>query len=83
MEATAELTVDDISVGTVEIPRIRRGFAPFNGMSVGCDHRSPVGTTYASPFRFTGTIDRIEVDLLDDNPAPDSEIEHRSEMGKQ
>ncbi len=83
IEATAELSVDGVTIGELEIPRILRGFMPFNGMSIGCDHRSPVGTTYQSPFRFTGTIDRIEFDLLDDDPRPDAAAEHRSEMGKQ
>ncbi len=83
LEATAELAVDGVTVGTVDIPRILRGFMPFNGMSVGCDHPSPVGTTYEAPFRFTGIIERIEVDLLGDEPGPDAAAEHRSEMGKQ
>jgi hypothetical protein len=66
----------------VEIPRIIRGWMPFNGMSVGADTVAPVGTTYESPFRFTGTLHRVEVELLDDS-GPHAATEHRSEMGKQ
>ena len=77
-----ELFVDDESVGAIDIPRIIRGFAAFSGMSVGCDLIAPVGTTYESPFRFTGAIDRIEVDV-DDGTEADSDAEMRNEMGKQ
>jgi len=70
-------------VATVEIPRIIRGWMPFNGMSVGADTVAPVGTTYESPFRFTGVLHRVDVELLGDRPGPDATTEHRSEMGKQ
>lgn len=56
---------------------------PFNGMSIGADTVAPVGTTYSSPFRFTGGLHRVDVELLGDVPGPDAVIEHRSEMGKQ
>lgn len=80
---TGELSVDGQVVGTVEIPRIIRGWMPFNGMSVGADTVAPVGTTYDSPFRFTGTLHRVDVELLGDEPGPDAATHHRSEMGKQ
>ena len=80
---TGELSVDGTVVAAVEIPRIIRGWMPFNGMSVGADTVAPVGTTYESPFRFTGTLHRVDVELLGDEPGPDAGIEHRSEMGKQ
>ena len=82
-EGRGELVLDDRVVGTVDIPRIIRGFMPFNGLDVGCNNVAPVATTYESPFRFTGIIDRIVVDLLGDAPGPDAEVELRSEMGKQ
>jgi arylsulfatase len=78
-----ELAVDGEVVGTVDIPRIIRGFMPFGGMNVGADNGSPVGTTYESPFRFTGTIHRVEVRLLDTDAAPDPTVTDRTEMGKQ
>ena len=82
-EGRGELVLDGRVVGTVEIPRIIRGFMPFNGMDVGANNVAPVATTYEAPFRFTGTIDRIVVDLLDDAQGPDAGVELRSEMGKQ
>ena len=80
---TGELSIDGAVVATVEIPRIIRGWMPFNGMSVGADTVAPVGTTYESPFRFTGVLHRVDVELLGDRPGPDAATEHRSEMGKQ
>jgi arylsulfatase len=78
-----ELAVDGAVVGTVDIPRIIRGFMPFGGMNVGADLGSPVGTTYESPFPFTGTLHRIEVELLDDAAGGDPGVVGRVEMGKQ
>ena len=77
------LSVDGVEVATVDIPRIIRGWMPFNGLHVGRNNGAPVGTTYESPFPFTGTLHRIEVELLDRVPGPDRDIEMRSEMGKQ
>ena len=78
-----ELVLDGETVGVIDIPHIIRGFMPFNALNVGCDLIAPVATSYASPFRFTGTIDRIIVDILGREAAPDPGVELRSEMGKQ
>jgi arylsulfatase len=78
-----ELTLNGATVGVVDIPRIIRGFMPFNALNVGCDLIAPVATTYATPFRFSGTIDRIIVDILGREASPDAGVELRSEMGKQ
>ncbi len=77
------LSVDGVEVASVDIPRILRGWMPFNGLHVGRNNGAPVGTSYESPFPFTGTLHRIEVELLDKVPGPDPDIENRSEMGKQ
>lgn len=66
-------------VGTVEIPRIIRGWMPFGGMNLGCDNGAPVATTYESPFPFTGTLDRVEVQLIGHDPGPDRTAEHRGD----
>lgn len=77
------LSVDGVEVASVDIPRIIRGWMPFNGLHVGRNNGAPVGTTYEAPFPFTGKLHRIEVELLDKVPGPDRDIENRSEMGKQ
>ena len=78
-----ELRVDGAVVGAVEIPRIIRGWMPFNGLSLGADNGAPVATSYESPFRFNGVLHRVDVRLLGHEPGPDAVIEQRSEMGKQ
>ena len=78
-----KLSVDGVEVASVDIPRIIRGWMPFNGLHVGRNNGAPVGTTYEAPFPFTGTLHRIEVELLDKIAGPDPDIENRSEMGKQ
>lgn len=77
------LSVDGVEVSSVEIPRVLRGWMPFNGLNVGADNGAPVGTSYEAPFPFTGILHRINVEILDQNPRPDPDIEMRSEMGKQ
>lgn len=77
------LSVDGVEVASVDIPRIIRGWMPFNGLHVGRNNGAPVGTTYEAPFPFTGKLHHIEVELLDKVPGPDRDIEMRSEMGKQ
>ena len=81
-----ELAVDGRVVAAVDLPRILRGFASFSGMSVGADPGAPVGTTYESPFRFTGALHRVDVEIhrrTRSEPAPDPTAELRTEMGKQ
>ena len=82
-EGTGVLDLDGTEIGRVDIPRIIRGWMPFDGLDVGCNNVGPVATTYESPFRFTGEIDKIVVDLLDETPGPDADVEMRTEMGKQ
>jgi arylsulfatase len=78
-----ELRFDGKVVGSVEVPRMIRGWMPFNGMDVGCDNGAPVSPRYSSPFAFTGTIKWIDVELLDATLGPDAKIHHDAEMGKQ
>ena len=80
---SATLNWDGAVIGSVEVPRMIRGWMPFNGMDVGRDNGSPVSPAYRSPFEFTGTIHWVDVDLLDDAPGPDSKLHMASEMGKQ
>jgi arylsulfatase len=83
VSARGELGVDGRPVGSVEIPRVIRGFMPFNGLSVGCDAGAPVGTSYESPFSFAGVLHHVDIELLGRAVGPDASTEQRSEMGKQ
>ena len=80
---SGELRFDGRTIGSVEVPRMIRGWMPFNGMDVGRDNGAPVSPSYSSPFEFTGTIKWIDVELLSDSPGPDAKVHHDSEMGKQ
>jgi hypothetical protein len=79
---TGVLTVDGEEVGRIEIERIVRGWAAFSGMDIGCDSGAPVGLGYQVPFRFTGTIDHVSVELLG-RVGADPAVALRTEMGKQ
>ena len=80
---TGTLHFNEQLIGEVEIPQMIRGWMPFNGMDVGCDNGSRVSPSYVSPFRFTGEIRFIDVELLSTKPGPDAKVHHDSEMGKQ
>lgn len=45
--------------------------------------RAPDGATYESPFQFTETLHRIDVQLRGDRPGPTPAVAHDAEMGKQ
>jgi hypothetical protein len=77
------LNFDGMTIGEVEIPQMIRGWMPFNGMDVGCDNGSRVSPAYVSPFRFTGNIQFVDVELLSNTPGPDAKVHHDAEMGKQ
>jgi arylsulfatase len=77
------LSFDEQRIGTIEIPQMIRGWMPFNGMDVGCDNGSRVSPAYVSPFRFTGKIKFVDVELLSNTPGPDAKVHHDAEMGKQ
>ena len=80
---TGSLSWDGKVLGSVEVPRMIRGWMPFNGMDVGRDNGAPVSPSYSSPFAFTGEIQWVDVDLLDQAAGPDAKVHHDSEMGKQ
>ena len=57
------------------------------GPSVGYDHGSPVSDRYRSPFRFSGTLERVDIDADPEkkhgNPAGVAEAEMRAESARQ
>ena len=62
-EVRARLLVDDVEVGSGRLARLFP--AGFGVMSTqcGCNSPSPVSRLYQAPFRFAGTIHRVEVEL--------------------
>jgi arylsulfatase len=77
---TASLAVDGAECGTVELPLFMRMMSSV-GPSVGYDHGSAVSPRYRAPFPFTGTLERLEIQLLERADAPD--VAARVEMSRQ
>jgi arylsulfatase len=74
---TARLFVDGVEVGTGEIARttpVRHSISGA-GMTCGWEQGPPVGPGYAAPFRCTGVLHRVTVDVIDDTEGPDRDLE--------
>ena len=74
-----ELFVGDRPVGAGEIPRTVPHVIETSGEGLCCGYDSglPVTDDYVAPFRFTGRIAQVVVEL-DDAPAPDGEAQVRA-----
>jgi arylsulfatase len=74
------LLIDGREVGAGEIPRTVPHVIETNGEGLCCGYDSglPVTPDYEAPFRFTGTIDRVVVDLGDGETAADGDAKLRS-----
>ena len=80
----ARLFVDGEQVGEGEIPiTVPFILALGQGMNCGADEGNPVTEEYRSPFRFTGTLQRVIVDLSGPEPPRDLEQEATIEMTRQ
>lgn len=78
---TARLGIDGADCGTVELPLLMRMMSSV-GPSVGYDHGSAVSPRYRAPYPFSGTLERLEIQLLE--PAPDAaDVAARTEMSRQ
>jgi arylsulfatase A-like enzyme len=61
---TVTMMVNGTKVGGGEIPKtIPNQISIGEGMDVGMDVGSPIDFSYKLPFRFTGTIDKVTIDL--------------------
>jgi len=72
--ATLRLLVDGKEVGRGDLPVTTPiGFGLSGAAAVGADPGSPATPEYKPPFRFTGTINRVQVDtsgeLIEDKAA--------------
>ncbi len=81
---TGRLFINDRKVGEIEIPRtigVRYHLAD-DGLCCGYDSQSPTSNDYQAPFRFTGVLKRVIVNVEGEayyNP----EIEYKVAMAKQ
>lgn len=82
--ARARLLIDGTAAGQVEIPRTNPvAFAAAEGLAIGSDPASPVWPAYRPPFRFTGEISRVTIEVYGDAPLPtlrDAAAQHRADM---
>jgi arylsulfatase len=78
----AQLYVDDQLVAQTDIPvTVPIAFNP-GGLSCGSNPGAPIVTDYRSPFRFTGTLHQVTVDVSGELII-DSEAEMRMAMSRQ
>jgi arylsulfatase A-like enzyme len=83
--ATATLLIDGQDSGTLDIPFAMTIISSV-GPSVGYDHGSAVSQRYVGHFPFEGTLSRLDVTLLGQNPAEqtaEAEADGRAAMGRQ
>jgi arylsulfatase len=80
---TVRLLVDGKEVGKGELPvtiPLQLGLGA--GASVGCDPGSPATPEYEPPFKFTGTIKRVQVDLSGE-PVEDKAAKFKAMLARQ
>ncbi len=73
---TARLFVDGVEVGAGEVARttpVRHSISGA-GMTCGWEQGPPVGPGYTAPFRCTGRIHRVTVDVIDGTPEPERDL---------
>ncbi len=79
------LSIDGRVVGEGDIPRTVPHVIETSGEGLCCGYDSglPVTPDYRAPFRFTGRIEQVVVELHDDVPATDNEAQLRNALTDQ
>ncbi len=81
-DADVDLTLDGRVVASGHLPFLMRIISS-TGMSVGVDHGSPVSTYYDGEFPFTGTIERVDIQLVSAERGEESASAAREGMARQ
>ena len=55
-------SIDGKEAGTTELPFLMRGVGG-GGTRIGEDYQSPVSPKYQTPFKFTGTIHSVDIEV--------------------
>jgi arylsulfatase len=83
---TIILSIDGKECSSISVPYILRMISS-TGLDIGRDGLSPVSKDYKAPFKFTGTIKRVHVDLpryrKPSQEREDEKLRYRTEMSKQ
>jgi arylsulfatase len=81
-DGTASLEVDGVACGQAELPLFMRMISSV-GASIGYDHGSAVSARYDAPFRFTGSLESVEIQLSPERAAGAVEAAARAGMSRQ
>jgi arylsulfatase len=69
----AKIAINGKEVGRARIDDTVAGRFGIDTFGIGSDTGSPVTNTYKPPFRFTGTIERVDIELGPQNLSPADE----------
>jgi arylsulfatase len=73
---TLTMFVNDVQVATGRIEKTELlRFSADETFDIGCDTGSPVSADYQSPFRFTGTMKKVEIELQEEQLTPGEKAE--------
>ncbi len=64
-QGTGTLLIDDEAVGSMTTKDYFRLFVSWSGLDIGFDRGTPV-SQYQAPFRFTGSLEKVIIDMDDD-----------------
>jgi arylsulfatase len=79
---SATIEIDGTPCGHAELPLFMRMMSSI-GPSVGFDHGSAVSPRYDAPFPFTGTLEQVEIQLLQRARPDATAAAARAEMSRQ
>ncbi|MBS1843346.1 MAG: arylsulfatase [Actinobacteria bacterium] len=82
LSGRVKLFADDELIGCGELPETLPYTLSVEGIDIGEDRLTPVAQDYTSPFRFEGTLERIEIGIGSDRTR-DGAGEMRSTLAKQ
>ena len=80
--ADATLVINNEEVGSVHLPLLMRIISSI-GMSIGADVGSPVSLEYKAPFKFEGTLHRVDIQLISQSDKQEQEAAAREGMARQ
>jgi arylsulfatase len=81
-QGTGTLRINGEPAGSVHLPRTWPVSGTSGGLYCGRDGGTPVSQAYRLPFAFTGTLNRVVIEL-DDDGQPDPSIQARADLAEE
>jgi arylsulfatase A-like enzyme len=84
-DGEATVTINGEAVGSAHVPLVMRTISSV-GSSIGFDSGSAVSRMYEAPYAFTGTLQRLDVQIAPErkkDAAGNADAAHATEMGRQ